>query len=71
VPAGTPQEVVSVVNAVAQAVLQFLTNFPATVPGAASMKWPSLKLSAADRIALANIRSRSLQNEAKLKGVKK
>lgn len=71
VPAGTPQEVVSVVNAVAQAVLQFLTNFPATVPGAASVKWPSLKLGAADRIALANIRSRSLQNEAKLKGVKK
>ena len=28
VPPGTPQEVVAVVNAVAQAVLQFLSNFP-------------------------------------------
>jgi hypothetical protein len=66
VPAGTPQEVVSVVEAVAQAVLNFLTNFPPTPAPP-----PAVKVSAANRIALANIRSRSLQNVDNLKGVKK
>jgi hypothetical protein len=71
VPPGTPQEVVAVVNAVAQAILQFLTNFQTAAPGAAAMKVPSLKLTAADRMTLANIRSRSEKNAANLKGVKK
>jgi hypothetical protein len=75
VPAGTPQEIVSVVDAVAQAVLNFLAN--ATTPpvtassGAKAAKAPSFKVSASDRIALANIRSRALQNVDKLKGVKR
>ncbi len=65
VPAGTPQEVVAVVNAVAQAVLNFLTNFPPTPAPP-----PAVKVSAANRIALANIRTRSEKNMANLKGVK-
>ncbi len=66
VPPGTPQEVVAVVNAVAQAVLQFLTNFPPTPAPP-----PAVKVSATDRIALANIRTRSEKNMGNLKGVKK
>ncbi len=66
IPAGTPQEVVTVVNAVAQAVLQFLTNFPATPAPP-----PAVKVTAANRTALANIRTRAESNAAKLKGVKK
>jgi hypothetical protein len=66
VPPGTPQEVVAVVNAVAQAVLQFLTNFPST-PATP----PVVKVTAANRTALALIRTRSEKNAANLKGVKK
>jgi hypothetical protein len=66
VPAGTPQEVVAVVNAVAQAVLQFLTNFPPTPAPP-----PVVKVTAANRMALANIRVRAEANAGKLKGVKK
>jgi hypothetical protein len=65
IPPGTPQEVVAVVNAVAQAVLQFLTNFPPATPA------PAVKVTASDRTALASIRTRAEQNAAKLKGVKK
>ena len=64
-PAGTPQEIITVVNAVAQAVLQFLTNFPPTTPV------PAVKVSSANRIALGNIRTRAESNAANLKGVKK
>ncbi len=66
IPPGTPQEVVAVVNAVAQAVLQFLTNFPPTPAPA-----PAIKVTASDRTALTSIRTRAEQNAAKLKGVKK
>ncbi len=66
IPAGTPQEVVAVVNAVAQAVLQFLTNFPAT-PATP----PVVKVSASDRGKLTSIRTRAEANAANLKGVKK
>jgi hypothetical protein len=66
IPPGTPQEVVAVVNAVAQAVLNFLTNFPPTPAPA-----PAIKVSASDRTALASIRTRAEQNAANLKGVKK
>lgn len=65
-PPGTPQEVVTVVNAVAQAVLNFLTNFkPAPAPP------PVVKVTASTSAALAKLRTRSEQNAAKLKGVKK
>lgn len=66
VPAGTPQEVVAVVQAVAQAVVNFLTQFPPqkTVP-------PVVRVTATSRAALTNIRTRSEQNVTKLKGVKK
>ncbi len=66
IPAGTPQEVVTVVNAVAQAVLQFLTNFPPT-PATP----PVVKVSATDRAKLTSIRTRAEANAANLKGVKK
>ena len=65
-PPGTPQEVVTVVNAVAQAVLNFLTNFkPTPAPP------PVVKVTASTSAALAKLRTRSEQNAAKLKGVKK
>jgi hypothetical protein len=66
IPPGTPQEVVAVVNAVAQAVLQFLTNFPPTPAPA-----PVVKVSASDRTKLTSIRTRAEANMAQLKGVKK
>jgi hypothetical protein len=66
VPPGTPQEVIAVVNAVAQAVLQFLTNFPATPAPP-----PVVKVSAPDRAKLTSIRTRAEANMGKLKGVKK
>jgi hypothetical protein len=66
VPPGTPQEVVAVVNAVTQAVLQFLTNFPATPTPA-----PVIKVSSGDRTKLTSIKTRAEANMAKLKGVKK
>jgi hypothetical protein len=66
IPPGTPQEVVAVVNAVAQAVLNFLTNFPPTPAPP-----PALKVSAPDRAKLTSIRVRAEQNMDKLKGVKK
>ena len=65
VPPGTPQEVIAVVNAVAQAVLNFRTNYPVATPP------PVVKITAANRMALANIRVRSEQNAAKLGGVRK
>ena len=66
VPPGTPQEVVAVVNAVAQAVLNFLTNFqPAPAPPVA------VKVSAADATKLASLRARSEANITKLKVVRK
>jgi hypothetical protein len=65
VPPGTPSEVVAVVNAVAQAIGNFLANFP---PAAKS---PPVKVTAADRTALASIRTRAEHNAASLKGVKK
>jgi type IV pilus biogenesis protein CpaD/CtpE len=76
VPAGTPQEVVSVVEAVAQAVLNFLANFPPPAPGtivgsSQKVSVPTIKISAADRITLANIQSRATKNAVNLKGVKK
>lgn len=67
VPAGTPQEVVAVVNAVSQAVLNFLTNFkPQGV-----VTTPAIKVTASDRAALAKLKDRAVQNAAKLKEVKK
>jgi hypothetical protein len=67
VPAGTPQEVVAVVNAGAQAVLNFLTNFKAQGVIATS----PIKVTASDRTALSKIQARAVQNAAKLKGVSK
>jgi hypothetical protein len=66
VPPGTPQEIVAVVNAVAQAVLQFLTNFPPTPAPP-----PVVKVSAGDRTKLTSIRTRAEANMAQLKGVRK
>lgn len=66
IPAGTPAEVVAVVNAVAAAVVKFLENFP---PAKATP--PHVKLTPAATAALANIRTRSEKNVASLKGVKK
>jgi hypothetical protein len=77
VPAGTPQEVVAVIQAVAQAVQNFLTNFqtPAPLAGVGNQPGqkpgPSLKVTASDRTALTNIRMRAVQNAVKLKGVSK
>jgi len=66
IPPGTPQEVVTVVNAVAQAVLNFLTNFPVTPAPP-----PVIKVSGTARAKLENLRVRSEQNAAKLQGVRK
>jgi hypothetical protein len=66
VPAGTPQEVVTVIQAVAQAVANFLVQFPPakTTP-------PVVKVTPTATAALANLRTRSEKNVANLKGVKK
>jgi hypothetical protein len=66
IPPGTPQEVVAVVNAVAQAVVNFLTNFPPTPAPP-----PVVKVSSGDRAKLTSIRTRAEANIGKLKGVKK
>ncbi len=72
VPPGTPQEIVTVVNAVAQAVSQFLTNFPAqsALKTAALAKPVTIKISASDQTKLTGILNRAEANLAKLKGVK-
>jgi hypothetical protein len=67
VSAGTPQEVVAVVNAVAQEVLNFLTNFKSQ----GVITTPPIKVTARDRTALGKIQARAVQNAAKLKGVSK
>jgi hypothetical protein len=69
IPPGTPQQVVAVVNAVVQAVLNFLTNFHTA--GVASATPVKIKISASDRTKLTSIRVRAEQNAANLKGVKK
>ena len=66
VPPGTPQEVVSVVNAVAQAVLNFISNFPVTPAPP-----PVIKVSPESRAKLASIRLRAEVNTLKLQGVHK
>jgi hypothetical protein len=69
IPPGTPQQVVAVVNAVVQAVLNFLTNFHTV--GIAASAPVKIKISASDRTKLASIRTRAEKNLANLKGVKK
>lgn len=64
VPAGTPQEVVTVVNAVANAVVNFLANLQQPNP-------PALKVGVSDQAKLNNLRMRSANNIQKLKGVTK
>ncbi len=72
IPPGTPQTVVAVVNAVAQAVSRFLATMGA-VPGPqgiAPASVPEYKPSGTDRTALVKIRRRAEKNLTDLKGVK-
>ena len=63
-PAGTPTEIVTVINAVAQAVVNFLAQFPAGSP-------PAINITAPDYATLSNLKIRSDANVSKLKGMKK
>lgn len=69
VPPGTPQVVISVVDAVVKAVARFLTS---VVPpqGAIAGPPPRIKVSGSDRAALADIRKRAEQHLTQLQGVK-
>jgi len=70
-PAGTPEVVVNVIDAIAKAIAQFLTHF-APKPGlTGSAVAPVIKIGRADRAALAKIRTRAEQNMSKLKDLKK
>jgi hypothetical protein len=65
-PAGTTAEVVAVVKAVAQAVVNFLAEFP---PAAASE--PSFKVTASDRTKLMNLKARSETLVTTVRGMKR
>ncbi len=69
-PAGTPQEIVKVLDGVAQAIAKFLVNFSSKgiLPTA---KAAPIKVSVSDRAALADIRNRAEQHAAKVKAVLK
>jgi len=70
-PAGTPQVVVNVIDAVAKAIAQFLTHF-APKQGVTGAAIPAtIKIGRADRAALAKILTRAEQNMSKLKDLKK
>lgn len=75
IPPGTPQTVVAVVNAVAQAVARFLSTMGAApvAKGIApsSSVPPNIKVTRTDRSELTKIRQRAEVNMAALKGVKK
>jgi hypothetical protein len=75
VPPGTPSEVVTVVEAVVNAVGQFLANFPTTpaVKTAASTKAATVKInfSAADKVTLNQLKSRSDKMMVSLNAIRK
>jgi hypothetical protein len=58
VPAGTPTQVVNVVNAVSQAVLKFLANFPAATRGVPEAV-PAIEATPTNAKELTDIRKRS------------
>ncbi len=68
IPPGTPQVVVSVIQAVANAIAKFLAQFAQPSLLASDH---AIKITRADRAALAKIRTRAEQNLSKLKDLKK
>jgi hypothetical protein len=70
-PPGTPAAIATVVQAVAQAVVNFLATIPASTTTIGAALSHSIRVSAADKVRLTSIKTRADVTLVKLKGIKR